>query len=95
MARCKLQAKKSKFRDATNTEEQFIELVITRTKHPELQKQLSAKGLELTPLEALNICRVHKVSISHMKKLAKIQDGKCQEINRIATVSDVQHKAIL
>ena len=38
VARCKLQAKKCKFRDNQETEERLIEQVITDTRHPELQK---------------------------------------------------------
>ena len=81
VARCKLQAKKCKFRDNQETEERLIEQVITGTRHSELQKLLLSKGIELQ--EALNSGRTHKTSLNHMKQMAEIQGGDSQEINTI------------
>ena len=80
VARCKLQAKKCKFRDNQETEERLIEQVITGTRHPELQKILLSKGIELTLQEALNSGRTHEASLNQM---AEIQGGDSQEINTI------------
>ena len=52
-------------------------------KHPELQKLLLSKGIELTLQEALNSGRTHEASPNHMKQMAEIQGGDSQEINTI------------
>ena len=83
IARCKLQAKKCKFRDNQGTEEWLIEQVITGTRHPELQKLLLSKSIELTLPEALNSGQTHEASLNHMKQMAEIQGGDSQEINTI------------
>ena len=72
VARCKLQAQKCKFRDNQETEERLVEQVITGTRHPELQKLLLSKGIELTLQEALNSGRTHEASLNHMKQMAEI-----------------------
>ena len=83
VARYKLQVKKCKFRDNQETEERLIEQIITGTRHPELQKLLLPKGIELTLQEALNSGRTHEASFNHMKQMAEIQGGDSQEINTI------------
>ena len=83
VARCKLQAKKCKLRDNQETEERLIEQVITGTRHPDLQKLLLSKGIELTLQEALISGRTHEASLNHMKQMAEIQGGDSQEINTI------------
>ena len=80
---CKLQAKKCKFRDNQETEKRLIEQIITGTRHPELQKLLLSKGIELTLQEAVNSGRTHEAFLNHMKQMAEIQGGDSQEINTI------------
>ena len=75
--------KKCRFRDNQETEERLIEQIITDTRHPELQKLLLSKGIELTLQEALDSGRTHEVSLNHMKQMAEIQGGDSQEINTI------------
>ena len=91
LARWRLQEEKCKFRDATDTEERLTEQVITGTKHPEQKKQLLAKAEWLTLQEALNICWVHKASISYMIEMAEIHNGKCQEIDILKMLEMWQH----
>ena len=82
LARCKLQAKKCKFRDNQETEKRLIEQVITGTRHPEFQNLLLSKGIEVTLQEALNSDRTREASLNHMKQMAEIQGwGDSQEIN--------------
>ena len=83
VAKCKLQAKKCKFRDNQETEERLIEQVITGTRHPELQKRLLSKGIELTLQEALNSGRTYEASLNNKKQIAEIQGGDSQEMNTI------------
>ena len=62
VAWCKLQAKKCKLRHNQETEERLMEQIITGTIHPELQKLLLSKGIELTLQEALNSGRTHEAN---------------------------------
>ena len=89
--------KKCKFRDNQETEERLIEQIITGTRHPELQKLLQSKSIELTLHEALNSGRTHEPSLNHLKQMAEIQGGDSQEKNpkNRVTVNDVEtHTAI-
>lgn len=67
VARCRLQAKKCRFRDNQETEERLIEQIITGTRHPELQKLLLSKGMELTLQEAINSSRMHEAFLNYMR----------------------------
>ena len=71
------------FRDNQETKEWLIQQIITRMRHPELQKQLLAKGIELMLQEDLNSGRTHKASINHMKQLTEIQERDSQKISVI------------
>ena len=72
-----------------------MEQVITRTKHPEFQKQLLTKDEKLSEQEALNTCRVNKASLNH--ETTKIQDKKSQEIDAInyTTKDEEEHMSTL
>ncbi|GAB1602684.1 hypothetical protein Ahia01_000548300 [Argonauta hians] len=82
MARCKLQAKKCRFKDSEELEERLIEQMISGTKYPELQKLLLSKGMDLTLQEALNSGRTHEASLNHMRQMAEIR-GEVKEVSLI------------
>ena len=75
VARCKLQAKKCKFRDNQETEERLIEQIITISD--------TLNYIKLTLQEGLNNGRTHEASLNHMKQMAEIQGRDSQEINTI------------
>ena len=57
MTRCKLQAKKCKFRDNTDIEERLIEQLIIGTRHRKVQEKLLGKDGDLKLDDALDIAR--------------------------------------
>ena len=72
-ARCRLKARKCKFRDEQELEERIIDQLIVGTRFPELQKQLLSKNETMTIEEVLNMCRSYEASIEYMKKPTELQ----------------------
>ena len=69
MIRCKLQAKKCKFRDNTNTEKHLIEQFIIRTRHRKVKEKLLGKDGDLKLDDALNIAHTCEATMVHTKQL--------------------------
>ena len=67
MTRCRNQATKCKFRDATETEERLIEQLIIGTKQKKVQERLLEKGEKLKLDIATDIARTNEATISHME----------------------------
>ena len=69
MTRCKLQAKKCKFRDNTDIEERLIEQLIIGTRHRKVQEKLLGKDGDLKLDDALDIARTCEATMVHMEQL--------------------------
>ena len=67
--RCKLQAKKCKFRDNTDIEERLIEQLIIGTRHRKVQEKLLGKDGDLKLDDALDIARTCEATMVHMEQL--------------------------
>ena len=73
MTRCRNQATKCKFRDATETEERLIEQLIIGTKQKKVQERLLEKGEKLKLDIATDIARTYEATISHMERLTGVK----------------------
>ena len=73
MTRCRNQATKYKFRDATETEERLIEQLIIGTKQKKVQERLLEKGEKLKLDIATDIARTNEATISHMERLTGVR----------------------
>ena len=69
MTRCKLQAKKCKFKDEAETSERLIEQLIIGTTHTKVQEILLSKGEKLTLDNAMDIARAREATVSQMEQL--------------------------
>ena len=83
LARCRLKARKCKFRDEQELEERIIDQLIVGTRLPELRKQLLSKNETMTIEEVLNMCRSYEASIEYMKKMSELQRKNESQINTV------------
>ena len=67
MTRCKLQAKKCRFRDACETNDRLIEQLIVGIKHPKVQEKLLGRDADLTLDGAMDIARTCEATMSDMQ----------------------------
>ena len=82
MTRCRNQATKCKFRDATDLGERLIEQLIIGTKHKKVQERLLSKGESLTLDEAMDVCRTYEAMLTQMDQL---DSGQKKEIYGIGS----------
>ena len=83
LARCRLKARKCKFRDEQELEERIIDQLIVGTRFPELQKQLLSKNETMTIEEVLTMCRSYEASIEYLKKMSELQRKNESQINAV------------
>ena len=74
LTRCRNQATKCKFRDATETDERLIEQLIFGTKHKRVQEKLLEKGDKLALDTAIDTSRTYEATLAHMKQLTEEAD---------------------
>ena len=69
MIRCRLQAKKCKFRDSREVGERLLEQLIVGVRHKKVQEQLLAKPDSYTLDAAMDLARTHEAMISDIEQL--------------------------
>ena len=82
MSRCRNQATKCKFRDATEVGERLIEQLIIGTQHKKVLERLLSKGESLTLDEAMDVCRTYEATLTHTRQL---DSGQPKEIHAIGS----------
>ena len=69
MTRCKTQARKCKFRDATETEERLIEQLVVGVRHGKVQEKL-CRDDTLTLNAAMDVARTHEATLANMQQFS-------------------------
>ena len=70
MKRCKTQARKCKFRDATESEERLIEQLVVGVRHEKMQEKLLCRDDTLTLDAAMNVARTHEATLANMQQFS-------------------------
>ena len=87
ITRCRNQAAKCKFRDATEVADRLIEQIIKGTKHKRIQeKLLQDESLSLD--KAIDIARTYEATLNHIEQLHPTKEANAQEVHAV----DTSHK---
>ena len=81
MTRCKLQAKKCNFRDASETDERLIEQLTVGIKHARIQEKLLSHDATLTLDDAMDMARTFEATMTDIK-----------QFNGETTINQINHK---